>query len=131
LGVALARLKEALAEPPTNILHVDGTIQRFEFVFELFWKTLKHCLQDELGVFASNPRDVLRRAFEQRWIDGEAVWMQMLKDRNETSHIYDEEAALRIYGRIKHHLPELERVYVFLVNHIGNPQGREQGGESP
>ena len=41
LGAALERLREALQEPETNSLAVDGTIQRFEFVIELFWKTLK------------------------------------------------------------------------------------------
>ena len=38
---ALARLKEALNVTTCNSLCIDGTIQRFEFVIELFWKTLK------------------------------------------------------------------------------------------
>lgn len=39
LGSAIERLQEALQEPLTNNLALDGTIQRFEFVFELFWKS--------------------------------------------------------------------------------------------
>jgi hypothetical protein len=35
----------------------------------------------------------------------------MLRDRNETSHVYDEETALRIYGSIKGNFGALERVY--------------------
>ena len=35
LGNAIARLREALDEPPENPLLVDETIQRFEFTFEL------------------------------------------------------------------------------------------------
>jgi len=36
LGRALERLREALSEPATNPLAIDGTIQRFEFTIELF-----------------------------------------------------------------------------------------------
>lgn len=32
LGAALSRLREALSEPDTNPLAVDGTLQRLEFV---------------------------------------------------------------------------------------------------
>jgi nucleotidyltransferase substrate binding protein (TIGR01987 family) len=47
LGAALERLAEALREPETNKLAIDGTIQRFEFVIDLFWKTLKRLLAEE------------------------------------------------------------------------------------
>lgn len=47
LGNAIARLREALDEPPENPLLVDETIQRFEFTFELFWKTFKALLEAE------------------------------------------------------------------------------------
>lgn len=36
LGRALQRLREALEETKENSLIIDGTIQRFEFVFEMF-----------------------------------------------------------------------------------------------
>ncbi len=45
LGRALERLDEALAVPLDNPLAIDGTIQRFEFALELFWKTLKRLLE--------------------------------------------------------------------------------------
>ena len=40
---ALARFDEALAHPgtTTDALLRDGLIQRFEFTFEQFWKTLR------------------------------------------------------------------------------------------
>ena len=37
---ALARLKEALEEEPSEIV-LDGILHRFEFTFELAWKTIK------------------------------------------------------------------------------------------
>jgi len=37
----------------------DSAIQRFEFTFELFWKTLK-AVGDEAGLTSYSPRDALR-----------------------------------------------------------------------
>ena len=45
LSRALARLEDALAVPESAPLAIDGTIQRFEFVFELCWKTMKALLE--------------------------------------------------------------------------------------
>ncbi len=112
----MERLREALQEPETNSLAVDGTIQRFEFVIELLWKTLKRLLAVE-GIQTGTPREAIQRAFEANWLGDETAWLQMLKDRNETSHVYDEESAKKIYLRVKRHFPELEKTYRFLKTH--------------
>jgi predicted transcriptional regulator len=55
LRAALERLGEALHEPKTDIVR-DAAIQRFEFSFELFWKTLKVRADSEgLRVFSRIP----------------------------------------------------------------------------
>lgn len=41
---ALDKLKEAILEQPTEII-IDGTLQRYEFTFELAWKTMKDYLE--------------------------------------------------------------------------------------
>ena len=43
----------------------DAAIQRFEFTFELVWKTLQLYLEHE-GLESSGPRAVLKRAFVMR-----------------------------------------------------------------
>ena len=57
LSTALNRLDEALALPPDTPLLVDGTMQRFEFCFELAWKSLKLALSEweGLGSASSTP----------------------------------------------------------------------------
>ena len=107
---SLDRLGEALEVPESNTLAIDGTIQRFEFALELFWKTLKRLLAEE-GVEATTPKDTLRKAFQAGWLIDEAACLQMLSDRNKTSHIYDEETAKRIYGNIRQNYPEMVRVF--------------------
>jgi nucleotidyltransferase substrate binding protein (TIGR01987 family) len=110
---ALQRLKEALDEPKHNALIIDATIQRFEFVIELYWKTLKRLL-DSQGIHATTPKEVLKKAYVAEWLKNETAWLQMLEDRNETSHVYDEEKAKEIYQHIHNNFSELQKTFKFL-----------------
>lgn len=103
---AVARLGEALAEPHDAPLAIDGTIQRFEFVFELFWKTFKHVLEEE-GVQTATPREALRGAYAAGLISDEKTWLELLQARNETSHTYDDEIARRVYSTVRASFHEL------------------------
>jgi nucleotidyltransferase substrate binding protein (TIGR01987 family) len=104
-----ARLAEAIAQPESALIR-DATIQRFEFTFEVVWKTLKLYLERQ-GHECGGPRTTLKKAFAENLIptpeeaDG---WLQMLEDRNLTTHAYDEELARGIYSRIvRSHAPLL------------------------
>lgn len=102
-SAALVRLNAALGQDPrTTDLVVDGTIQRFEFSFELAWKLMQVLLKEQ-GVAAASPRAAIKEAFQAEWLlDGDG-WIDMLEDRNKTSHLYDEAAAQKIYEKIKQH----------------------------
>jgi nucleotidyltransferase substrate binding protein (TIGR01987 family) len=113
LEAALKRLGEALAADSSNALFVDGTIQRFEFVFELTWKTLKRALEVE-GFKCETPRETLKTAFKSGWISDEKLWLQMLDDRSLTSHTYDEPTAMEIYQNIKSYHSEIIRLAKFV-----------------
>ncbi|MBX0312757.1 MAG: nucleotidyltransferase substrate binding protein [Sulfurihydrogenibium sp.] len=99
LNNALDRLSEAVKTAKTD-LEIDGTIQRFEFSFELFWKTLKLILK-YYGVECNNPRTCIKEAFRNGLIDDDEIFLDMLEDRNLTSHIYDKQTANEIFERIK------------------------------
>lgn len=114
LGRALDRLDQALTVPLDNPLAVDGTIQRFEFTFELAWKAMKDALAAE-GVEAKTPKSALRGAFAVGWLDDEEAWLQMLDDRNLSSHVYREEVAAEIYDRICTNAPQLREAFDALV----------------
>jgi nucleotidyltransferase substrate binding protein (TIGR01987 family) len=114
LGDALDRLEEALElEPDQHQVIIDGTIQRFEFTFELFWKTFKRVLFFE-GIETNTPRETLETAYQLKWINHEQLWLKMLQDRNETSHIYDEKKAKEVYDRIKKYFPIFREAYSLL-----------------
>jgi nucleotidyltransferase substrate binding protein (TIGR01987 family) len=78
----------------------DGVIQRFEFTFELLWKTLKAILNYQ-GIECYSPRDCIKKAFRHGIIDDDEIFLDMLEDRNLSSHVYDEETAKEIFERIK------------------------------
>ncbi len=112
---ALQRLKEAVSEwqeENTNDVVRDGLIQRFEFTYELAWKTTKEYLE-EMGIMDKNsPRAVIKEAFAQKLISSEEIWLLMIKDRNMTSHLYQEEMAREIAERIKDkYVKEFEDLY--------------------
>lgn len=99
LSTALLRLKEAV---PTvgNQLEKDGAIQRFEFVFELVWKTLKDYAEDKGRMDAASPKDAFRVAADLGVIDDPLPWFEFLKSRNEATHPYDEQKADDVFARI-------------------------------
>lgn len=103
LDSALARLEAALARPKDEFMR-DSSIQRFEFSFELFWRTIK-TLGDEAGVTSYSPRDALREAFRLGVIDEDPSWFRMLEDRNVASHTYSEKRADAIYSRLGDYAP--------------------------
>lgn len=110
LKKALGRLEEALNENQENSLIVDGTIQRFEFTIEIYWKMLKRLLLRE-GIEAKTPRETLKEAYQVGWLHNEQAWLQMLKDRTETSRAYDEDMARNILQNIVHYFPEMKTTF--------------------
>lgn len=94
---ALARLNEGITKyDEANELTGDGLIQRFEFTFELAWKTLKTIFEDEGLTGLNSPKTVLREAFAADLIDDEELWLAMLSDRSSTVHIYNQQLAQEI-----------------------------------
>jgi len=70
-------------------LYLDLVVKRFEFTFEMSWKALKRYLS-YLGIEAQSPRMVFKEAYSQEIILDEAIWLDMIEQRNLSSHIYDE-----------------------------------------
>lgn len=98
---ALSRLEQAIKTPvgEQDSLLIDGTIQRFEFCIELFWKMLRRALLEN-GIETGTPREAIQKAYQAKWLNDEKLWIRMLQDRNRTSHVYEEEVAQEIFRRV-------------------------------
>lgn len=99
LKSAFARLKEAIPEVK-NQLEKDGAIKRFEFVFELLWKTLKDYAEDKGRFDVASPKDAFRVAADLGLIGNPLIWFDFLKSRNEATHIYNEQKAEEVFSKI-------------------------------
>ncbi len=112
LGNAINRLNEVLTHQDINNIEYlqDAAIQRFEFVIELYWKVLKKFLAYE-KINSTTPRDVLSQSFKFNLINDEKIWLRMLDDRNNTSHVYNQEDAKKIFEKIKVYYPVMASNY--------------------
>ena len=74
-----------------------GTIQAFEYCFELVWKLMKRVLEVR-GKISNSPRETFRLAALEGLIDDPEVWFDFLKKRNLTVHSYNPEEACSVLG---------------------------------
>lgn len=116
---ALVRLNESCSLDPNNDIVIDGVIQRFEFTFELSWKLIKLYLE-YVGLGEENsPRNVIKLAYKAGILSDGDAWINMMIDRNKTSHIYDAALANEIYNNIKSkHTKLLEELLEKMVSCI-------------
>ena len=100
-GKALAKLREFAAMPVVNDRDRAGIIQAFEFTFEQCWKAFQQ-LAAAQGIAVASPRQALQAAMQLQLIDAadENAWLEMLHDRNMTSHLYQETVAREIAQRV-------------------------------
>ena len=95
LSEANQRLKEAVAAEPTR-MNKDATIQRFEFCFELSWKTIQEYIRDQ-GFDCKSPKNCIREAARLEIIDNLENWFEFLDKRNLIAHTYNESLANEVY----------------------------------
>ena len=103
---ASARFNEVMAIKVDAIVR-DAAIQRFEFTFELVWKTLQCKILLKRGIEANSPKTVFRLAAKDGIIFEVEKWFAFIDYRNRTSHVYNESIAHEIYI----HLPEFQKIY--------------------
>ncbi|HOK00339.1 MAG TPA: nucleotidyltransferase substrate binding protein [Termitinemataceae bacterium] len=95
----------------------EGIIQRFEYTFELAWKTLKDkMIEDGLEIEKISPKYVFKLAFQSKYIDQIDLWLNMVNDRNLMSHTYDFAKFDEVLLRLKEqYYPLLDRLFSFFL----------------
>lgn len=84
-------------------LVIAGTIQNFEFTYELCWKYIKRWLSLNYGasqVDGAPRRELFRQALQNQLIEDVETWMRYHIARNQTSHTYEQETAKDIFELI-------------------------------
>ena len=109
---SLEELVSKYSENQSDVILRDAMIQRFKYSTEAFWKYLKAHLQTEHNLSANSPREVIRIGLTVKLYSEETSQelLQMLDDRNLTSHSYVEELAESIAHRIPDYSKNMSEV---------------------
>ena len=121
MGRAIASLGAALNQPRNEFTR-DASIQRFEFSFELGWKSVQAVAKLE-GQEASSPRAAISLALRNGWISEETPWLDMLEDRNLTSHTYHESTAQQVFKNLPQHHSALQELHGQLAERLAQILG--------
>lgn len=102
LRKTLGELKKFLSRPIEDERDVAGIIQAFEFTFEQSWMAIQKFAASH-GVDIGNPKAAFAYAMQNKWIPipDEQRWLDLIKDRNLTSHTYEQNLAQEVLGRIQ------------------------------
>lgn len=104
LEKAIATLNEALdfaKVVQANETHFriarDACIQRFEYCIELAWKVA----MKKVGSPTKFPKPAIREMARGDLVDSAEAWLQFIDARNDSSHSYDEETAMKVFASIQ------------------------------
>lgn len=79
----------------------DSVIQRFAYSYELCWKMMKRQLEIDsptpISIDAMGFKDMIREAAERNLINNPEAWFEYRRQRNITSHTYNENKAVQVY----------------------------------
>ena len=101
--------KEEFYKEGYGDIYLDLVVKRFEFTYEMSWKTIKRYL-DFIGIDCPNPRSCFKEALIQGLITDEAVWLDMIERRNLSSHIYDQDEIKEILQRLNDYVKAFEEL---------------------
>lgn len=107
-------------------MYISGLTSDFDRLFELSWKTLKEYLfnQGFKEAKSGSPKSIIKLAYQQGLLDG-IIWIDMLDDRNDDAHLYNESEARSYAARIHRlYLPEIKKVIDYLLQVI--PEDMEE-----
>ena len=85
----LRNAKKITSEREFTELELQGVIQAFEVSQELSWKVMKDFLEEQGKTDLFGSKNAVREAFNVGLISDGDIWLDMIKSRNVTSHIYD------------------------------------------
>lgn len=91
----------------------DSCIQRFEYTFDNFWKTVKSYLEQKYNITDVNsPKGVFRACVKHKLCtesEGDSL-IDMADDRNSTTHRYDSAQIREILTHLKYYYQLMQNI---------------------
>ncbi|WP_297204812.1 nucleotidyltransferase substrate binding protein [uncultured Brachyspira sp.] len=98
-----------------SLLEREGVVQRFEYTYELAWKTLKDYLEynGNLNNIDISPRNIFKEAYSAKIIKNQESFIDMMLSRNLLSHTYD-------FIKFTEIIEKIENEYLKILNELHN-----------
>lgn len=115
-------LSQAYEQDLENEFIISGIIDKFFVQFELGWKLLKELAKYEgRSVAASgSPRTIVKEAYKIYDFFDEEVWLEMLEQRNDLTHIYDGKKARELAELVMaRYIPEFIKMEKYISEIYG------------
>ncbi len=120
LEEAIELYKEQQVNQKLQLALQDSVIQRFEYTYELAWKTMKRWISDNVNPESAEPtftrKEPLRLAARQGLIEDPLRWFDYHEARAVSAHTYNEanadqafQAALALVGDVQYLIDRLEK----------------------
>lgn len=119
-------LKRAHQEDLQNEFIISGIIDKFFIQFELGWKVLKELLiyEGRSEGRTGSPREIIKAAYTCFDFMDETIWLEMLQERNNTTHMYNETAAKELVDHILNsYIAEFEKMRNAVKEQYGKLEG--------
>lgn len=118
LGEKIKQLEQALIawkkaqDAPFNDLNRDAAIQRYEFSFKLFWKTIKVYLKEFESIECASPNSCFRETRNILDLSEDEIetCLSMAADRNLSVHTYSEKMANELYEKFPKYFETTEKI---------------------
>ena len=90
-SINLLKKTDETSKPDEYLAFQDSVIQRFEYSLDIIWKYVKDYIAKKHGVTVKSPKETFREAFRQNILNLQEseLALEMVDDRNETTHRYD------------------------------------------
>lgn len=122
-------LKRAHQENLQNEFIISGIIYKFFIQFELGWKVLKELLvyEGRSEGRTGSPREIIKVAYSCFDFMDESIWLEMLQERNNTTHMYNEAAAKELVDHVlNRYIAEFEKMKNAVMEQYGNMEGQDK-----
>ena len=92
--IALTKAVVLSEESPLTELEEQGLIKAVEYTYEPAWNVMKDFYRYQGGTERiQGSRDAIRMAIQSGLISDGKIWMEMVDNRIETVHVYDQATA--------------------------------------
>lgn len=111
---ALVTFEEVIKKDYLKDLFIrDAAVQRFEYSFEISWKSAKLFLREKYGIDVYSSKEVFRELHKNKLLNASETesLLRMVNDRNITTHTSNEDFIKKLTHRLLKYFKLMKKIY--------------------